>query len=419
MKENKYYLKCLSILALAIGFTACSNSDDPDLGGEAKYKIETCKTLTVDADTIAKTYQWEVTKQASANYSLTNDTARQAMFAATDPGEYELSVTISSVAKKTVKIYITEPDKAYKTYINKVYDFHPAPGQFINDLPPAVEGDTYETVLRRANTYLAKEKGDLVSLGGFGGYVVFGFDHTIVNVKGKRDFRVLGNAFWANDNPNPNASKRGGSSEAGVIMVAYDENGNGIPDDNEWYEIKGAAHDMSETVRNYQLTYYRPDPNKIPVPGGGTGTVLFTDVEYIKWTDNQGKTDYMWQNNAYNHSIDYWPRWQNNEETLTFKGTLLPNNAVDESGTGTYYVQYAYTYGYADNAPNTDDESAIDIDWAIDAKGNKVHLPGVDFIKVYNGLNQQCGWIGETSTEIMGANDLHLRGEDIPTRNEN
>jgi hypothetical protein len=35
---------------------------------------------------------------------------------------------------------------------------------------------------------------------------------------------------------------------------------------------------------------------------------------------------------------------------------------------------------------------------------------------VYNGLNQQAGWLGETSTEIAGATDLHLKDEDIATR---
>jgi hypothetical protein len=28
-------------------------------------------------------------------------------------------------------------------------------------------------------------------------------------------------------------------------------------------------------------------------------------------------------------------------------------------------------------------------------------------VKVYTALNQQAGWLGETSTEIMGAEDLH------------
>ncbi|MDR1089718.1 MAG: hypothetical protein LBL79_01470 [Prevotella sp.] len=419
MKKTRFYFRYVLVLLLTIGFIACSSSDDdPDPGEGADFRIESCKILTVDAGVTNgnASFEWAVTKSVSGKYSLTNTTAKEVMFAAVDPGEYELSVTLNSTDTKKFKVYVSDESKAYKTYINKVYDFKPAPGQFINDLPPAVVGDSYENVLRRTNTYLAKEKGDLISLGGFGGYVVFGFDHTIVNVKGKRDFRVLGNAFWADANPNPDAPLRGGSSEAGVIMVAYDVNKNGVPDDDEWYEIKGAAHDMAKTVLNYELIYHWPDPNKTPVPGGGTGTVLFTDVEYIKWIDNQEKTDYMWQNNAYNHSIDYWPRWQNNEKTLTFKGTRLPDNAVDESGTGTYYVQYAFAYGYADNAPNNDNESAMDIDWAMDKNGKRVHLPGIDFVKVYNGLNQQCGWLGETSTEIMGATDLHLRGEDIPTR---
>ena len=34
-------------------------------------------------------------------------------------------------------------------------------------------------------------------------------------------------------------------------------------------------------------------------------------------------------------------------------------------------------------------------------------LRKVDFIKVYNAINQQCGWIGETSTEVCGAIDIH------------
>ena len=79
-------------------------------------------------------------------------------------------------------------------------------------------------------------------------------------------------------------------------------------------------------------------------------------------------------------------------------------------------MQYAFLYGYADNAPNNDDDSAIDIDWAIDSNGKKVQLPAIDFVKVYNGLSQEAGWLGETSTEIMGAKDLHLLGENIPTR---
>ena len=77
-----------------------------------------------------------------------------------------------------------------------------------------------------------------------------------------------------------------------------------------------------------------------------------------------------------------------------------------------------FRYGYADNELNNKDDSAVDIDWAVDKNGNKVHLPGVDFIKVYTGVDQENGWLGECSTEITRIEDLHLLGVDIDTRSE-
>lgn len=427
-KISKHF-RILLLLFIGILVTNCSSSDEssddknPPTGniGNNEFNAQrativaltTSSTVSADA-----TYSWSVTTAASDNYSLANTSAKEALFVATEIGIYELTVVINdkgTTQTQKVKVFVSKEAKEYKTFIAKVFDFKPAPGQFINDLPIANDGESYDKILTRANSYLAKKNGDLISLGAFGGYIVFGFDHTIANVKGKRDFRVLGNAFWAEANPNPDQTMRGGSSEAGVIMVSYDKNKNGLPDD-EWYEIEGGGHKMEKTIKNYEITYYRPDPNKVPVPGGGTGTVLFTDMEYILWKDNQGKTGYLAQNNAYNHSLDYWPKWLKDQDKITFKGTRLPDNAIDESGTGSYFVQYAFLYGYADNAPNNDNDSAIDIDWAIDKNGNKIHLPGIDFVKVYNGLNQQAGWLGETSTEIMGATDLHLLGENIPTR---
>lgn len=423
-RSLKYFRSLLLLLSVLLLAHCSKNDNDSPKGGGVEnneYYVSRSSVIAISPYTgggAAATYAWSVTSAPSENYSLSNAATKEALFAAAETGTYELTVVINdngTTETQKVKVYVTKETKEYKTYIDKVIEFKPAPGQFVNDLPAANDGETADRILTRANTYLAKKNGDLVSLGAFGGYIVFGFDHTILNVKGKRDFRVLGNAFWADANPNPDATMRGGSSEAGIIMVSYDKNKNGLPDD-EWYEIEGAGHKMAKTIPNYEITYYRPDPNKKPVPGGGTGTVLFTDMEYIYWKDNQGKDGYLVQNNAYNHSLDYWPKWLRDQATITFKGTRLPDNAVDESGTGNYFVQYAFLYGYADNAPNNDDDSAIDIDWAIDKNGNKVRLPGINFIKVYNGLNQQAGWLGETSTEIMGATDLHLSGENIPTR---
>ena len=108
------------------------------------------------------------------------------------------------------------------------------------------------------------------------------------------------------------------------------------------------------------------------------------------------------------HQQDYFPQWLS-DSTLSFVGTCLPDNAYDRDGDGMYYVQTFFGEGYADCNPNDSVElCSFDIDWAIDSLGRAVKLPCVDFIRVYTGVNNECGWLGETSTEISHAQDLNL-----------
>jgi len=67
-------------------------------------------------------------------------------------------------------------------------------------------------------------------------------------------------------------------------------------------------------------------------------------------------------------------------------------------------------WGYVDNKPNTVAENgSFDFDNAVEVVSRQpVEIDFVDFVRVYTAVNQQCGWIGETSTEILGAEDLHL-----------
>ena len=193
-------------------------------------------------------------------------------------------------------------------------------------------------------------------------------------------------------------------------MVSFDKNQNGEPDD-EWYELAGSEYHKPETRKNYSITYNRPDPNHKPVPDMRSG---INDAEYIRWTDSYGAEGFIAHNTF--HDQEYFPGWVK-EDRMTFNGTCLKSNGRDESGVGQYYVLYSYEWGYADNHPNQyKDLISFDIDWAVDAEGNRVHLPGVDFIKVYTAVNQQCGRIGETSTEIIRARDLHIEveGERLP-----
>lgn len=266
--------------------------------------------------------------------------------------------------------------QTYSQYISEVDEYVPAPGQFINTLPAYEEGDDAASMAKKCTERIAGDTKSLVSLGGYGGYITFHFDHSIANVEGSKDFAVYGNAFK-------------GSSEPGVVMVSRDDNKNGLPDD-QWYELRGSVDEDSigKVVYNYEITY------------------KYDAMKDIPWTDNQGSTGYVYRNNY--HKQEYYPLWLTGSD-LTFKGTLLPKNGVDTSGKGTYWVLSAFAWGYVDNQPNTDvDGCGFDISWAVDEDRNSVTLDRIDFVRVYNGMNQTCGWLGETSTEVIGAEDLHL-----------
>ena len=121
------------------------------------------------------------------------------------------------------------------------------------------------------------------------------------------------------------------------------------------------------------------------------------------------------------HMQPYWPLWLQGEESLTFDGAKLRCNAVDIGGNegNAYFVQNCFAWGYVDNLPNQPSRlpgvegfnPGFKIDWAVDDRGRHVNLTHIDFIKVYNAVNQYCGWIGETSTEVAGGIDYHPDAE--------
>ncbi|MHC5200863.1 cell surface protein [Myroides sp. LJL119] len=321
-------------------------------------------------------------------------------FITLDLGIYSFKVEVTDKQQSTIQefeIHVKKEPIAFKSHLTKVYDFQPAYGQFVNKYPKYQKGDTKQTMIQKAQDLLAKDKPELVSLGGFGGYIEFAFDHSIINLPGVADFRVLGNAFQVSDGQIITSA----SSEPGIIMVGVDFNKNGKPDPDEWFEIMGSEHNNPKTIKNYSITYFKPDPDLDAAKGQVD--------KYIRWQDNQNNQGYKSKNAS--HSQSYFPLWIE-AQSITFKGTLLPNNVKNNGN----WAFDAFEYGYADNHPNSDNRSAIDIDWAVDKDGNKVHLKYIDFIRVYSALNQQAGILGETSTEVAGAIDLHLEQKIISTK---
>ena len=79
--------------------------------------------------------------------------------------------------------------------ISPKFDYMPAVGHLPIRCRCTRRGDTQETMNQKVLDAIGNNKRGMITLGGFGGYVTVGFDHTIQNVEGLRDFRVLGNAF--------------------------------------------------------------------------------------------------------------------------------------------------------------------------------------------------------------------------------
>lgn len=304
---------------------------------------------------------------------------------------------------------VAQAQTNYKEEIQAVDEYCPAPGQFINTMPPYEEGDNAQTMAAKCTAYLASddpyERGT-VCLGAYGGYITFHFDHPIANVSGERDFIVYGNAFQSLMFPN----LEGGSSEPGIVMVSQDTNHNGKPDDT-WYELSGSADvDSAASVNsslnwdrrliyNYQITYYRNG-----------------DLNPVLWTDYQGRCGQVNRMDKQNHTQEYWPLWIN-ASTLTFSGTKLPKNAwfmqeqQEQQGQDKQqWVLFFLRYGYVDSNKNANTEAcSFDISWAVNPSTREpVTLKSIDFVRVYTAMNQTVEELGETSTEVAGAKDLHL-----------
>ena len=236
------------------------------------------------------------------------------------------------------------------------------------------------------------ERGIWVSLGGWGGYIVVGFDHSIENSdEGYRDgynFSNQGNQFK-------------GSSEPGIVWVMQDTNGNTLPDD-EWYELKGSEYGKEETIQDYAVTYYRP-----AYPGAD-----------VQWKDNRGAKgciDYLAQ---FHTQSCYYPNWVDADDYVLY-GTCLKSRTYDQSGNGSYWVNDSYDWGYVDNFGEdrlSNDENAgagacktyFKISNAVKADGTPADLKYIDFIKVQTGVNVKAGWLGENSTEVFGFTDENI-----------
>jgi hypothetical protein len=278
--------------------------------------------------------------------------------------------------------------RAEAQYISEVLSYTPAPGQFINSAPWGIP--------LSARSIEGGVNGSL-SLGAFGGSVVFRFDGAVENHPDNPfgiDFTIFGNPME-------------GWSEPGVVFVMEDENGNGTADDT-WYEIAGSDHFFSSTRRDFQVTYLNP----------GQGAAAD-----VPWEDQEGNQGFIRANSV--HLQPYYPLNDSfpsvAADGATFTGTRL-EGAVDVDHPPAL-ISARRAFGYADNqvrgsAPYTLPDNpytpwmensggdAFDISWAVDEAGSYMELEKIHFVKVQSGILHGGGFLGELSTEITGAVDI-------------
>lgn len=326
------------------------------------------------------------------------------MFTPAEPGTYTIGLTVDGKASATVRVTCVDASEDSRmrriTAVssprsNRVYEWIPAPGQFIGDTKTGgMSGTetTHEAARAWAEARLSATQ--YVSLGAFGGYIVVGFDHSIAATGADFDFAIGGNAFL-------NASNgAGGSNEPGIVYVMQDVNGNGLPDD-EWYELRGSESGNVTTMTDYAVTYYRPAASGMNV----------------QWTDNRGNTGTVDYLPAFHSQDYYYPAWIE-ADSYTLRGTCLHDKTSQDNATG-FWDNSAFAWGYADNMGSDTLQGGATIDGeghrngfsivnSMYADGTPVALKYIDFVKVQTGVNSKSGWLGEVSTEVFSFSDLSL-----------
>ena len=380
MKKSLSFMICLS-MALIISISSCKKEDKVLPAPEISFSIaqdtlyskmnEAVKITASVKGKVSANHQWTVGEEVVSTDTVFNFTPKL-------PGEYKItyigsnpSGSVTKVFYLVVEVPVRPVTPQSSAYISKIFEYLPAPGQFINknigDLASA------EKLIGGASS--------MVSLGAYGGYIVFGFDHSIVNKEGN-DLAVYGNPGkapydWA---------------EPGIVMVSQDANANGLPDD-PWYELAGSEYNSPETIKNYKITYYNPKEAGKDIP----------------WKDNKGRADVVLANNF--HKQNYYPLFVSNQDSISFTGTLLKNTFGKNDG---IFINGGFDWGYTDTWSTVDNYDAkrynsFDISHAVNGEGKKVTLKAIDFVKVYTGQNHQGNtMMGEVSTEVKGAADISM-----------
>lgn len=358
---------------------AVKNADTAVVAAGDNYKVNLADIFS-DPNEIDK-----ITYSVSVNGGASVSAAENYVFTPKNVGEYSLVFTANDGTADSANSYTVtlEAVESYETAYSpdEVYSYLPAPGQFVNR-------DEY----RVPEKTLTGKGTDIVTLGSFGGSVVYKYNTPIKNGADNPygiDFIVMGNCYATVGETSESGA------EPGAVMVSEDG--------NVWYELAGSEYYTADACKDTTVTYTNPD-------------MAFTEAKPVEWSI-VGKENGILPINAYN-TQPYYPNPANYDTYNVGEGRNDSYSAESLSVAGTMVDWGFYPFGYADShARNAEKKNSavnpyalnhkseyngdgFDISWAVDSQGNPVQLDEISYIKIYNPVLLADDVMGEKSPEI-------------------
>lgn len=338
----------------------------------------------------------------------------------------------------------------------------PAAGQFMNE---GANGSGWGGPFTATNSN--KLKGLVegyvttgVSLGAFGGYVVLDFG---VPAKDE-DGNVTGGIYNDPDNAYGvdfilYGNAMGTWAEPGCVQVSLDG--------ENWYDLAGSLHYRPETtdkgyaIWDYSTTYTHPEAAESEETGANGVAVPYASTYKLRPTSEAKPENGTVGINAW-HKHSYFPLYNNyfvalNGLSTSLNGLVPPLTGLNLESFGSYKAKGDtpaeltlkgvklvvpkttsggnstapddFLFGYADCHPNglrstlqlnpyttgrtgntTSNGDPMDLSWAVDDDGNPVYLDSVRYVRVYTGVQQMNGIMGESSTEVLGSHRAVKKG---------
>ncbi len=317
----------------------------------------------------------------------------------------------------------TEPELAYERseyFPSRVVEYRQAPGQFAFHPDFNIEKNKSRLLgpPSGAGIYGA-DNSSVVSLGMAGGSVTLEFSPPLENHPdniGGYDFIVFGNSFWSGGRPELPMS------EAGIIEVMKDENGNNMPDDT-WYLIPGSHISKSDSTINisYSLQWTEGGGTLFwdTVPAGQEGSHIFTATQPW-WSGDLPDPDVfltlrILSDEVYSGGLDFASVWGYADSAPTALRGDLDGDGVIRGEFDYPEIDPAFFYTvpdtHGDNIidPGSAGGTAVDILWAVDSGFQPALLDEVSWIRISSASLSIHYFLGEYSCEVDGVSRVRRK----------